>query len=210
MAALFFERVRAAPDTEAFRYLSGGEWVSATWAQTATRVEELAAGLLALGIEAEQRVAIASTTRFEWVLADLATVCAGAVTTTVYPSTHAADTAYIVADSQSRVIFAENDSQVEKLAAHRGDLPDLTTVVVFDGMGDGDWVITLDDLAELGAKQLSDHPEAVRATAAAITGDQLATLIYTSGTTGRPKGVRLSHRAWVYEAHRYQLSTTVP
>jgi long-chain acyl-CoA synthetase len=199
MAVQFLDRVRVSPDKEAFRYLDNGNWVSATWQQTAERVEALAAGLLALGIEPQQRVGIASSTRYEWILADLAIMCAGAATTTVYPTTNAEDTAYILADSESRIVFAEDDGQVAKLTAHRAELPDVTKVVVLDGEADGDWLITLEDLAELGAKYLAEHPRAVGAAAEAISSDQLATLIYTSGTTGRPKGVRLRHEAWVYQ-----------
>ncbi|MBV9319691.1 MAG: AMP-binding protein, partial [Mycobacterium sp.] len=198
LALLFLSRVEASPDREAFRYLDNGDWTSVSWKQTAERVEALAAGLLALGIAPEDRIGIAATTRYEWILADLATVCAGAATTTVYPSTNAEDTAYILADSESRIVFAENDTQLEKLTGHRGDLPNLAKVVLFDGAADGDWVITLDDLAELGAKYLAEHPACVRTVAEETTADRLATLIYTSGTTGRPKGVRLRHEAWVY------------
>ena len=199
MAVQFLDRVRVSPDKEAFRYLDNGNWISATWQQTAERVEALAAGLLALGIKPQQRVGIASSTRYEWILADLAIMCAGAAATTVYPTTNAEDTAYILADSESRIVFAEDDGQVAKLTAHRAELPDVTKVVVLDGEADGDWLITLEDLAELGAKYLAEHPRAVRAAAEAISSDQLATLIYTSGTTGRPKGVRLRHEAWVYQ-----------
>jgi long-chain acyl-CoA synthetase len=198
LAMLFLQRVEASADKEAFRYPENGGWTSVTWKQTAERVDALAAGLLALGLAAEDRIGIASTTRFEWILADLAIMCAGAATTTVYPSTNAEDTAYILADSESRIVFAEDDKQVGKLTERRGDLPNLAKVVVFDGAGDGDWVITLDDLAEQGAKYLADHPSCVRTVAEEIPGDRLATLIYTSGTTGKPKGVRLRHEAWVY------------
>jgi long-chain acyl-CoA synthetase len=198
LAMLFLQRVEASADKEAFRYPENGGWTSVTWKQTAERVDALAAGLLALGVAAEDRIGIASTTRFEWILADLAIMCAGAATTTVYPSTNAEDTAYILADSESRIVFAEDDKQVGKLTERRGDLPNLAKVVVFDGAGDGDWVITLDDLAEQGAKYLADHPSCVRTVAEEIPGDRLATLIYTSGTTGKPKGVRLRHEAWVY------------
>jgi long-chain acyl-CoA synthetase len=200
VAALFFDRVNTSPEKEAYRYLRGDEWVSATWRDTAARVETLAAGLLALGIAPEQRVGIASSTRFEWILADLAVMCAGAATTTVYANTNAADTAYILGDSECRVVFAENDDQLAKLNAHRADLPNVAKVVIFDGAADGDWVMTLDDLAELGAKYLLDHPRCVQDAIDAITPDRLATLIYTSGTTGRPKGVKLRHEAWVYQA----------
>lgn len=199
LAALFFDRVSTSPDKEAFRYLHDGRWVSVTWRDTATRVESLAAGLLALGVQPEQRVGIASSTRFEWILADLAVMCAGAATTTVYANTNAADTAYILGDSECRIVFAENNDQLAKLSERRADLPNVTTVVVFDGAADGDWVMTLDDLAELGAKHLLAHPQCVQDAVDAITPDRLATLIYTSGTTGRPKGVRLRHEAWVYQ-----------
>lgn len=199
LAALFADRVEVTPEKEAIRYLDRDEWVSVTWRDTATRVESLAAGLLALGIEPEQRVGIASSTRYEWILADLAVMSAGAATTTVYANTNATDTGYILADSESRIVFAENAEQLGKLTARRGELPSLTKVVMFDGSADEDWVITLEELAELGAKHLADHPACVRDAVAAITPERLATLIYTSGTTGRPKGVRLDHRAWVYE-----------
>jgi long-chain acyl-CoA synthetase len=201
LAMLFLQRVEASPDREAFRYPDGnasGGWASVTWKQAAERVEALAAGLLAQGVAPEDRVGIASTTRLEWILADLAIMCAGGATTTVYPSSNTEDTAYILADSDSRIVFAEDDTQVEKLTERRGDLPNLAKVVVFDGAGDGDWVISLDDLAEQGAKYLADHPSCVRSVAEEISADRLATLIYTSGTTGRPKGVRLRHEAWVY------------
>src|SRR5512143_3014270 len=160
LAALFFQRVKESPDKEAFRYLDGSDWVSVSWQEAAERVESLAAGLLAIGVQPEQRVGIASSTRYDWILADLAVMCAGAATTTVYANTNAADTAYILADSESRVVFAENADQLAKLTERRAELPDVTKVVVFDGPkdADGDWVMTLDDLAELGAKHLSEHP----------------------------------------------------
>ncbi|MGC1154332.1 AMP-dependent synthetase/ligase, partial [Mycobacterium sp.] len=198
LAQLFLRRVDASGDNEAFRFPENGDWTSVTWKQVAERVEALAAGLLSLGVSAEDRIGIASATRLEWILADLAILCAGGATTTVYPSTNAEDTAYILADSGSKIVFAEDDAQLKKLTERRGDLPNLEKVVVFDGAGDGDWVITLDDLADQGAKYLAEHPSCVRTVAEEITPGQLATLIYTSGTTGRPKGVRLRHEAWVY------------
>ncbi|MFI5425694.1 AMP-binding protein [Aeromicrobium sp. UC242_57] len=154
---------------------------------------------MALGIQPEERVAIASGTRVEWILADLAVMAAGGATTTVYPTTMAEDVAYILADSDSKVVFAEDDEQVAKLREKHSELPSIAKVVVFDGTTDGDWVISFDELEALGAKYLADHPTAVDERVAATTKDSLATLIYTSGTTGRPKGVRLAHDGWVYE-----------
>jgi long-chain acyl-CoA synthetase len=201
VASMFLDRVQASAEKEAFRYLVAGEWVSANWRQTADRVEKLAAGLLALGIGPEQRVGIASSTRYEWILADLAVMCSGAATTTVYSSTNASDTAYILRDSECKIVFAEDTVQLAKLTDHRRDLPNLTKVVLFDGPSGDDWVITLADLTELGSQYLLEHPSGLRTRIAAITPGQLATLIYTSGTTGRPKGVRLPHSSWVYEGN---------
>jgi long-chain acyl-CoA synthetase len=206
VARLFLDRVQGTPDREAYRYplaKDGTEhWVSRTWRVTGEQVTRLAAGLVALGIEPEQRVAIASGTRYEWILADLAVMCAGAATTTIYPSAISEDVAFILADSDSRIVFAENDDQIAKLRECRAALPSVRTVVTFDGAadsGDDPWVISLDRLAELGAAHLAEHPDVVGQRAAAIQPEQLATLIYTSGTTGRPKGVRLRHSSWAYE-----------
>ncbi|MBY0391234.1 MAG: long-chain fatty acid--CoA ligase [Mycobacterium pseudokansasii] len=200
VARMFLDRVAATPHAEAFRYPHDHGWERVTWEQVGERVRHLAAGLISLGIAAEDRVALASSTRYEWVLTDFAVMCAGAATTTVYPTTIAPDVAYIVANSGSRIVVAEDQKQVDKLLAHRAELPAVSKVVIIDGNGDGDWVITLADLEQLGKQLLADSPNAVEERAAAVGPDQLASLIYTSGTTGRPKGVRLTHGAWTYTA----------
>ncbi|MFJ3100212.1 AMP-dependent synthetase/ligase [Streptomyces sp. NPDC086835] len=214
VATLFTERVAATPDGEAYRYpvppASGSgpdDWKSLSWGQAAERVYAVAAGLIDLGVNAEERVALASSTRVEWILADLGVMCAGGATTTIYPSTNAEESAYILADSSSRVLIAEDAVQLAKAREKRTELPELKHVVVIDPAGvepdstepEG-WVLTLADLEARGAKYLAKNPEAVKERVAAITADQLATLIYTSGTTGRPKGVRLPHDNWSYMA----------
>ncbi|MGC4996466.1 MULTISPECIES: AMP-dependent synthetase/ligase [unclassified Streptomyces] len=209
VAALFLERVAATPDAEAYRYpvpsATGegpDEWRSLSWSQAAERVHAIAAGLIELGIEPEQRVALASSTRVEWILADLGIMCAGGATTTVYPQTNADESSFILSDSESRVLIAEDAAQVAKALERRAELPALTKVVVIDpeGAETGDWVITLAELERRGAAYLQQHPELIKERVGAITRDQLATLIYTSGTTGRPKGVRLPHDNWSYMA----------
>ncbi|MFF4901701.1 AMP-dependent synthetase/ligase [Streptomyces sp. NPDC001068] len=209
VAALFLERVAATPDAEAYRYpvpAASGEgpddWKSLSWGQAADRVYAIAAGLIELGIQPEQRVALASSTRVEWILADLGILCAGAATTTVYPQTNAEESAFILSDSESRVLIAEDAAQAAKAAENRAELPELAQVVVIDpaGVESGDWVITLAELEERGARYLETHPELIKERVGAITKDQLATLIYTSGTTGRPKGVRLPQDNWSYMA----------
>ncbi|MGW2420392.1 AMP-dependent synthetase/ligase [Streptomyces sp. NPDC001709] len=209
VAALFLERVAATPDAEAYRYpvppASGqgpDDWKSLSWAQAAERVYAIAAGLIELGVQPEQRVALASSTRVEWILADLGILCAGGATTTVYPQTNADESAFILSDSESRVLIAEDAAQVAKAVEKRAELPELTKVVVIDPAGaeTDDWVITLAELERRGAAYLETHPELIKERVGAIKRDQLATLIYTSGTTGRPKGVRLPHDNWAYMA----------
>jgi long-chain acyl-CoA synthetase len=199
VAHLLLDRVRVSPEREAFRYPEGDGWRSVSWRLVGERVRRVAAGLLALGISPEDRVAIASSTRYEWVLADLGIMCSGAATTTVYPATGPEDLRFILADSQSRIIFAEDDAQVDKIRAHRGELPALGKVVTFDGRSDGDWVMRLADLELLGEELLARRPDAVETAVGELGPGSLATLIYTSGTTGRPKGVRLAHGCWTYE-----------
>lgn len=98
VAKMFLDRVAATPHAEAFRYPHADGWECVTWQQVGDRVRLLAAGVVSLGIAPEDRVVMASSTRYEWVLADLAVMCAGAATTTVYPKTNAGDAAYIVAN----------------------------------------------------------------------------------------------------------------
>ncbi|MFF1279340.1 AMP-dependent synthetase/ligase [Streptomyces sp. NPDC058299] len=209
VAALFLERVAATPDAEAYRYpvpaASGqgpDDWKSLSWTQAADRVHAIAAGLIELGIQPEQRVALASSTRVEWILADLGIMCAGGATTTIYPQTNADESAFILSDSESRILIAEDAAQLAKAVEKRAGLPALTKVVVVDpaGVETNDWVTTLAELEERGNAYLETHPQLIKERVGAITRDQLATLIYTSGTTGRPKGVRLPHDNWAYMA----------
>ncbi len=211
VAHLFQDRVAATPDREAFRYpvATAGDgpddWHSYTWAEAAQRVSAIAAGLMDLGVLPEERVAIASNTRVDWILADLGVMCAGAAVTTVYPTTNGEETAFILADSESKVLIAENAAQLAKVRAHRAELPGLRHVVVIDS-GDATpaaddpdgWLLSLADLADRGAGYLEKNPDCVTDTVAALRREQLATLIYTSGTTGRPKGVRLRQDTWSY------------
>jgi long-chain acyl-CoA synthetase len=197
LAALFLDRVAKSPDDESYRVPDGsGGWTSYTWRQTGARVAEIAAGLLVLGLNPEDRVSIASGTRLDWIEADLGILCAGGATTTVYPTSTEQDVAHILKDSGSRFAFAEDLGQIAKL---RAGASSLEKVVLFDGAAPDDGVITLEALRSLGREHLAAHPAAVTDATAAVREEQLATLIYTSGTTGLPKGVRLKQKSWVYE-----------
>lgn len=209
---LFADRVAASGDAEAFRYRRGPGWTSVSWREADRRVRRVAAGLVELGVRTGDRVALSCSTRYEWIVADLAIMTAGGACTTVFPTTSVHDTAFILADSGSTVAIVEDLAQLEKLLASRDRLPDLRRVVVIDAptgaadladLRDGGapgWVSTLDELEDLGAARLARDPAVLDDVVAALGPDDLAMLIYTSGTTGRPKGVRLVHDCWTYQA----------
>ncbi|MFF3868361.1 AMP-dependent synthetase/ligase [Micromonospora sp. NPDC001898] len=199
---MFLKRVAASPDRHAFGHPapddSGPVWL--TWTQVSQRAKAVAAGLHGLGVGQEDPVAILANTRLDWVIADFGIMCAGGATTTVYPTTEPEEAAYIVADSGSRVLFAENPAQAAKLVG--AELPALTHVVLFDGAADPAAAVpqlTLAELEEQGARVLAAEPGLIERLVAGIGPEHLATLIYTSGTTGRPKGVELLHGGWCWE-----------
>lgn len=199
MTEMFLMRVAATPNREAFREpAESGGWRSMTWKDVDDECSLQAAGLIALGLESGDRVGIASNTRLEWIMAMFAVSLADGAVTTVYASTGPEDVEYILSDSGTKILYAENAEQVAKVRVHRDDLPSLVKVVVFDGEGDGDWVISMDELRELGRKKLAEDPDAVKTRAEGVRSDHLATLIYTSGTTGKPKGVELVQGNWGY------------
>jgi long-chain acyl-CoA synthetase len=200
LARSILDRVASTPDRRAYQYpRPDGTWAVLTWRDMGQEMTTLAAGLLALGLGPEERVAIASNTRIEWVLADGAVMLAGGANTTIYPSTGDDDFAYIMADSGARFLVAEDRAQADKALHQRDQIPELVRIILIDGEGDGDVVMSWADLRELGAEALAGEPGMIEAAVAAIRPDSLATLIYTSGTTGRPKGVELTHGNWVFQ-----------
>jgi long-chain acyl-CoA synthetase len=199
---MFLQRVAASPDRPAFAHPAAGDagdpvWL--TWSEVATRARAIAAGLYGLGVRVEDRVAILANTRVDWVIADLGVMCAGAATTAVYPTTEPEEAAYIIRDSGSMVLIAEDAGQAAKIKD--AALPDLVAVVVIDGEAPALSVpsMTVAELERRGAALLARQPALIEEIVAGIGPDHLATLIYTSGTTGRPKGVELLHGSWVWQ-----------
>lgn len=194
------QRVAATPSRPAFGFPTAGGGIGwMTWAEAGTRANAIAAGLIGLGVTSEDRVAILANTRVEWLLADLGVMSAGGATTTVYPTTEPDEAIFIIGDSESIVLIAEDAGQVAKIGG--APLPYLRQIVVIDGEADGEGVpsMTLAELERRGTEALTADPELVTRTVATVRPEHLATLIYTSGTTGRPKGVELLHAGWCWE-----------
>jgi long-chain acyl-CoA synthetase len=162
------------------------------------RIRDVSLGLTALGVGTGDRVAIISESRPEWLIADLATLCAGGVTVPIYPTLSAGQVRYILQDSGAKVVLVSTRLQLEKIQEVRHQLPALSAVVLIDAVtsADSPSVFSFEGLAERGHQRLTGEWGAgreFRDRARGVKPDALATIIYTSGTTGEPKGVMLSH-----------------
>ena len=184
-----------------------GIWKSWTWDEVGAAVAEIAGGLMSLGLAAGETASILSNTEVEWVLSDLAVLSCGGIANGIYPTDAPEQVHYLCEDSATRLLFVEDDEQLDKVLEVRERLPLLRKVVVFDMKGLRDLqdedVISLDALRELGRAWNAAHPDALQQRAAAVRPEDLAILVYTSGTTGKPKGAMHTHAGLVYTARGY-------
>jgi long-chain acyl-CoA synthetase len=186
LAASAAERYGSSP---ALRRKEGDEWRAISFEELGTAVSETGRGLIDLGIEHGDRVAILAHTRPEWTVANLAILATGAASVSVYQTNSPEECHYVLEHSESKAVFVEDEEQLAKIRAIRSDLPALEHVVVFDGET-SDEAVSLADLRERGrARERSELDERT----AAVTPDDACVFIYTSGTTGPPKGVILTH-----------------
>ncbi len=179
----------------------GGEWQTITWAQTRQQALELAAGLIDLGLQAGERVALMLPNRVEHVLADLGVMHAGGVPVTFYATLAADQVRYVAADCEARIAVLDGAAELARWQPVLGDLPGLQKVIVRDPAAcpAGDQYLTWAALLARGRDRLAAAPEAVAERVAGIDPDDPATVLYTSGTTGNPKGVIITHRSVLYE-----------
>jgi long-chain acyl-CoA synthetase len=184
-----------------------GLWRSWTWNQTAEAVREIAYGLMALGFAPGHTASILSNTTVEWVLADLAVLSTGGVCSGIYPTDAATQVHYLCEDSSTRVLFVEDDEQLDKALEVRERLPLLSKIIVIDMEGlhhlQDPGVMGLDALRTLGREHLQQHPGLLQQRVASVKPEDLAILVYTSGTTGKPKGAMHNHKGLVYAVRGY-------
>jgi long-chain acyl-CoA synthetase len=171
------------------RYLKDGEWRELTFTEVGAVVDEIASGLVGLGVESGDRVSLLANTRPEWTTCSLAISRVGAVVVPVYPTNSPEECEWVVGNSQSRVVMCEDARQVAKIAKVRSRLEKLEHVVAIDPDG-AEGGIPIGELRERGRG--GDRAELERRCEAVSPADPY-TIIYTSGTTGPPKGVVLSH-----------------
>ncbi|RID98577.1 AMP-dependent synthetase/ligase [Simplicispira hankyongi] len=205
--AMFWNAVAARGPKVWLRQKELGIWKSWAWNQTADAVREIAGGLMALGLAPGECTSILSNTTIEWVLADLAVLCCGGVSNGIYPTDAAVQVQYLCEDSSTRVLFVEDDEQLDKALEVRARLPLLRKIVVFDMEGlralDDEGVMGLPALRALGREYLAQHAGELERRSQACQPQDLAILVYTSGTTGKPKGAMHTHGAITYTLRGY-------
>ena len=178
---------RRAASRKGTAYLVEGDdgWREVSWEEATRAVDEIANGLLSLGIGKGDAAGILGRTNLEWVLFDYALGSIGVIGAGIYPSLPPGDCAYILDHSDAVAVLVENDEQRAKVDAERSNLPKLRHVFSFED---------LDDLRAKGREFAGENPDALERARAEVGEDDLFTYIYTSGTTGPPKACMISHR----------------
>lgn len=156
-------------------------------------VQSLSARLQGLGLNRGDRVGILSENRAEWTYADLAVICAAAISVPIYSTLPAKQIEYILNDSEMEIVFVSTETQLNKILEIRKDAPRLQHVILFDPIPLPEGVLGLSSLISEGKEILKRDPDIVKRRCAEINPDDVFTIVYTSGTTGEPKGVMLSH-----------------
>ena len=189
----FAEAARKYPDCPALSSKPSGskEWVTLTYSEVADQVKQVSLGLLALGIERGDRVALLSENRPEWVITDLAALAVGAVTVPVYPTLPSSQVVHILADSGAKAVIVSDAKQMAKVLASRESTPELSVFITIDAASAQDGALTLASVIDAGASAAFD--ETYEARRDSVQHGDLMSLVYTSGTTGSPKGAMLSH-----------------
>lgn len=200
VSSVFQQTIKNYGNRVAATHKVGHEWVKVTWSELGTRVNLVSAGLTLLEIPVKARVGIISNTRLEWVVADLGVLGAGCTTVPIYQSSIADDVQYIINDADIVCLFAEDQSQVDKLYSIKEQITQVKRVICFEDIEDDGWVISWSEFCNKGQKLWEEDQASIESRVGEVSPHDLLTLIYTSGTTGRPKGVMITHDNMIYEA----------
>lgn len=183
-----YHQLKNYPNSTMFVTKTNGVWNGMKTADFIDKANLLSRGLISLGINAGDRVAVSSNNRVEWNLFDIAVQQAGAVLVPLYPNISENDYRFILNDAEVKICIVGNEELANKMKNVQGDVPSLQHLMTFDEVnGFTNWS-AIDKAAE------STNESVVKERMAAVKYEDLVTIIYTSGTTGQPKGVMLSHK----------------
>ena len=191
------------PNKIAMRYKEFGVWQETTYEEFWKRSNYLSMGLKFFGIEKGNSVAIHSENRPEWFIADIGIQAIGAISVGLYPTNPASEVEYLLSHSETKILFAEDQEQVDKALEVIDNLPELEKIVYFEDRGlynyDHPKLMNFDEFLEIGKSEFESFPEYVDQQLETLVDDDVAFLVYTSGTTGRPKGSMITHGniSWV-------------
>jgi long-chain acyl-CoA synthetase len=189
---MFQRRVVKYGDRTCVMYKKDGVYTGISWNQMNGMVRDLAGYLLSLGIRSRDRVAIFAENRFEWWVADMATLSIGAITVPIYATNSAEESQYILKNSESRLCFVSTEDHLERIQKVKKKLPGLKNIIIFDEYSrKKTGVMTFSKALEEGKK--FKNKALIDKKIRAVKPADLATIMYTSGTTGNPKGVMLTH-----------------
>jgi len=182
----------------AYQYKREDKWFSVSWNQYAQIVRELALGLLSLGTQQGQVLAIMSGCRPEWELLDRANMACGGITVGVYETNTAEQSRYILDHSEATIIAVENQGQLYKMESIIDKLPGIKTIIIFDAPEENTAcsreLISLSSLLQQGSKNSESLGGQLARRAEEIEPQSIAAYVYTSGTTGPPKGAIITHQ----------------
>jgi long-chain acyl-CoA synthetase len=203
IAKSFLLAVETRGDRPAIRGKELGIWRPTSWRQWLQNSKETAYALHASGFRPGDVASIVANAIPEWVFADMGILCAGGISSGIYPTDSAAQLEYLVNDSRSRVIFAEDEEQLDKILACRARCPTLQKIVVFDMEGLSGFrdpmVMSLDEFTALGRNHIIGREALWDEMIASRGASDLAILVYTSGTTGPPKGAMHANRGVTHQ-----------
>lgn len=185
------------PNSIALRNKEYGIWNEISYLDFWKRCTYLASALMDYGVNKGEKVAVHSENRPEWFISDLGIQAAGAVTVGLYPTNPKSEVEYLLGHSETVILFAEDQEQVDKALSVRENLPSLKLIVYFDKKGmykyDSEYLVSFEEFLEIGKEKLDLHIGQITQTIDNIQDDDLALLVYTSGTTGPPKGSMITH-----------------